>query len=128
MKTFQHITIPLHSKVIEILESWDFNIPLYSNGYSNMLLKEIGKLAEINEEVLFIKNTGNSKVEERYNKYELICTHTARRSFATNLYLSGKVQMHEIMKLTGHKKERSFMRYVKATRDIDMNIIESVLL
>ena len=36
--------------------------------------------------------------------------------------------MHEIMKLTGHKKERSFMRYVKATRDIDMNIIESVLL
>ena len=128
MKTFQHITIPLHSKVIEILESWDYNIPLYSNGYSNMLLKEIGKLAEINEEVLFIKNTGNSKVEERYNKYELICTHTARRSFATNLYLSGKVQMHEIMKLTGHKKERSFMRYVKATRDIDMNIIESVLL
>ena len=55
-------------------------------------------------------------------------THTARRSFATNLYLSGKVQMHEIMKLTGRKKERSFMRYVKATKDIDMNIIESVLL
>ena len=85
MKTFQHITIPLHSKVIEILESWDYNIPLYSNGYSNMLLKEIGKLAEIDEEVLFIKNTGSSKVEERYKKYELICTHTAQRSFATNL-------------------------------------------
>ena len=48
-----------------------------------MLLKEIGKLAEIDEEVLFIKNTGN--IEERYIKHELICTHTARRSFATNL-------------------------------------------
>ena len=55
MKTFQHITIPLHSKVIEILESWDYNIPLYSNGYSNMLLKEIGKLAEIDEEVFLLK-------------------------------------------------------------------------
>ena len=128
MKTFQHITIPLHSKVIEILESWAYDIPLYSNSYSNTLLKKLGEMAQIDEEVLFIKNTGNKKVEERFKKYELICTHTARRSFATNLYLSGKVQMHEIMKLTGHKKERSFMRYVKATRDIDMNIIESVLL
>ena len=86
----------------------------------NKYIKEVGKIAGINN--VFMED------EFAYKKFEKISNHTARRTFATNLYLSGKVQMHEIMKLTGHKKERSFMRYVKATRDIDMNIIESVLL
>jgi integrase len=42
----------------------------------------------------------------------LLSTHTARRSFATNLFLSGFPAI-SIMKITGHTTEKSFMKYIK---------------
>ena len=39
-------------------------------------------------------------------------TYTARRSFATNAYLAGLPPI-SIMKITGHKTESSFMKYIK---------------
>ena len=41
-----------------------------------------------------------------------ITFHTARRSFATNAYLAGLPPI-SIMKITGHKTESSFMKYIK---------------
>lgn len=41
-----------------------------------------------------------------------ISTHTARRSFATNMVLAG-VDISKIMKITGHKTEKEFRKYVK---------------
>jgi integrase len=47
--------------------------------------------------------------------YECISSHTARRSFATNLYLDGYPTI-EIQKITGHKTETSFMKYIRVTK------------
>lgn len=41
-----------------------------------------------------------------------ISTHTARRTFATNMVLAG-VDISKIMKITGHKTEKEFRKYVK---------------
>ena len=57
------------------------------------------------------------------NKYKLITTHTARRSFATNLYLAG-VQTHTIMAITGHSTEKAFLRYIKVTPDQHARILQ----
>ena len=43
-----------------------------------------------------------------------ITTHSARRSFATNQYLAGFPSI-SIMKLTGHRTEKAFMKYIKVT-------------
>ena len=43
-------------------------------------------------------------------------THTARRSGATNMYLAG-IPTIAIMKVTGHKTEREFMKYIKITEE-----------
>jgi integrase len=48
-----------------------------------------------------------------YPKYELVSSHTCRRSFATNLY--GKIDTLTIMKITGHLSERVFLDYIKIT-------------
>ena len=45
-------------------------------------------------------------------KYDLVTSHTARRSFATNAFLAD-VPVLAIMKITGHKTETSFMKYIK---------------
>lgn len=46
------------------------------------------------------------------SKASRVGTHTARRTFATNMVLSG-VDITKIMKITGHKTELEFRKYVK---------------
>jgi integrase len=45
-------------------------------------------------------------------KWADISSHTARRTFATNMVLAG-VDVSKIMKITGHKTEQEFRKYVK---------------
>ena len=46
--------------------------------------------------------------------FERISTHTARRSFVTNMKLKG-IQDSEIMKMTGHKDGKTLAKYDKET-------------
>lgn len=47
------------------------------------------------------------------HKYELIVSHTARRSALTNLYKTGKFNNREMMAISGHKSEKVFESYIK---------------
>ena len=47
-----------------------------------------------------------------FHKHELISSHTARRSFATNNYLDG-VPIPTIRAITGHKTDQAFYKYIK---------------
>ena len=62
-----------------------------------------------------------------YPKYELITSHTMRRSFATNHY--GKIPTPILMKLTGHSRESTLLEYVgkNANMDIYADILMDVL-
>jgi hypothetical protein len=55
---------------------------------------------------------GGRKVVYKRLKYEMIKTHTARRSFCTNAYLT-KMDTLDIMALSGHKTETDFLKYIK---------------
>ena len=73
-------------------------------------------LAEINDEVLIKEVIGGIAVSKKYKKYQLIRNHTGRRSFATNMYLMSASTIG-IMKITGHKTELNFLKYIKITRE-----------
>lgn len=47
------------------------------------------------------------------HKYELIVSHTARRSALTNLYKTGKFNNREMMAISGHQSEIVFEKYIK---------------
>ena len=64
-----------------------------------------------------------NRKEESFLKWELLSTHCARRSFATNLFKQGFPAI-SIMKITGHKSEKTFMRYIKVTEDEIANMLE----
>ena len=51
----------------------------------------------------------------RSERWELVSSHTARRGFATNSYLK-KIPVIDLMKLTGHQSQISFMRYIRITK------------
>lgn len=119
-KTDEWVSIPLLPAVKNIMEKYK-NRPnslpkSCTNQTMNRHIKEIGELAKINDSELKIRNKGKARIETLFNKYELICTHTARRSFATNMFKRG-IPARVIMKITGHRTEKAFSSYIKITQD-----------
>lgn len=108
-KTGDVVIIPLKPIAKAILKKYDNKLPrAISNQKMNLYLKELGQMASIDEMVSLYKG-GKQIVEKKYN---MISTHTARRSFATNAYLA-RVPSIAIMKITGHRSEKNFLRYIK---------------
>ena len=90
----------------------------------NAYLKEVAQLLpSLNES--FSKNytKAGMNITTKRNRYELITTHTARRSFATHLYKDG-VPSYTIMPITGHKTEKAFLSYIKVTPDEHAKLLQ----
>jgi integrase len=121
IKTDQPVIVPIHSLVRKVLERYEVNNKLelpksISNQKMNQYLKEIGEKVGIDEIVVITERKGFEAIKISYKKYELISTHTARRSFATNLYLRGFPSI-SIMKITGHASEKVFLKYIKISQE-----------
>jgi integrase len=128
-KTGKMMTVPLHPKVIEILEKKNGNFPrpLSEQKYNNYI-KIVCKEANLNEKVRGSKNVetfeGSKKYRKQsglYKKWELVSSHIGRRSFATNFY--GKIPTSYLIYVTGHSTEKMFLSYIgKSNKDLAMEI------
>lgn len=122
-KTNQLLQVPLAPQAYEILEKYQdmaYPLPVISNQKMNDYLKDLGKLAEINDPVEIVRYRGAKKMVNVYPKYELISAHTGRKTFAT-LSLEKGIPAETVMSITGHKSYASFQRYVKVTEDRKRN-------
>jgi len=112
-KTNQNVVIPIHPIVREIFVKYDYKLPrTISNQKFNDYLKDVAMIAGINDPITKEITKGGLRVERTTEKYNLVTSHTARRSFATNAFLAG-VPSISIMKITAHKTELAFMKYIK---------------
>ena len=115
-KTNVDVKVAAHEYVKEIFAKYNGNIPSgrciqYFNKYLKVIMKEIG----LNDPVTYSYTQGGQLKTVTRKKWELISSHTARRSAATNMYLTGRMKTFEIMKLTGHRSEQNFFRYIRLT-------------
>ncbi|WP_242083181.1 phage integrase SAM-like domain-containing protein [Aestuariivivens sediminis] len=129
-KTGENMTIPLHPKVLKILEERDgeFPRPISSQKY-NAYIKKVCKKAKIKRKV---KGSKLEKVEDgtkfpyrkqvgEYEKWELVTSHIGRRSFANNFY--GQIPTSFLIYVTGHKTEQMFLNYIgKSNKDIALEL------
>ncbi len=113
-KTKRTVAIPMHPIVEAILTKYDGIPPRMFDQKINQNIKEIAEIAGIIEPVETTSTIGGLEVIKRQLKYELVTTHTARRSFCTNAYLSG-MDSHDIMAISGHSTEKNFLKYIKVT-------------
>ncbi len=109
-KTGDRVTIPILPQVLRILEKYDYQFK--SNAKINVQLKEICKIAKIDQVIRQKSYVKGVLVDKAYKKYELVSSHAARRSFATNSYQKG-IPTATIVKITGHRTEKSFYKYIK---------------
>ncbi len=114
-KTRDPLQVPFNPFALEILDKYvedDRPIPVISAQKTNKYLKEIWKMAGIDEAFTRIRYKGSKRIEESGPKYEFVGTHTARRTFII-LSLEKGMRVETLMEITGHKDYRSLAPYVK---------------
>jgi integrase len=124
-KTDKNMTVPLHPKVLEILNKRNGNFPYkISDQKYNDFIKTVCELAEVNEPTKgskMIETKKGSKIYRKqtgtYKKHELVTSHIGRRSFATNFYTTIPTSL--LINITGHSTEVLFLSYLgKSNKDL----------
>lgn len=117
LKTSERVSIPLNPKILAILKKYEGIPPrTITNQKMNDYLKELCRLGGLTDAVEVSRTKGGKKETRYIEKCDMVTTHTARRSFATNAYLA-KVPTVSIMKITGHRSEAVFLRYIKISSE-----------
>lgn len=136
-KTKTEVTIPiLNDNLITICEKYGYNIPKANeqtlNRYIKIILKDLSKqLPSLKEKVptkLTMKQKETLKKEKKepetdlngnviVPRYRCVTSHTARRTGITNMYLSHKYTVLQMMHVSGHKTQKTFMDYIKLSSE-----------
>lgn len=105
------VDIPAHPRVLEILKKYGGTTPKISGQKFNSYIKIVCKEAGINDSMV-VRKSGKAV---RYEKWELISSHTARRTGLTNMYKAG-IPVYRCMMISGHKTEQVFLTYIRITQ------------
>lgn len=137
MKTADSLSIEINDIMGRILEKYravpdkrnNLVFPYYTNQAMNRDLKKLCKLAGINEEIRITSYKGNERIDEVKEKWELVGTHTGRKTFIVNA-LSRGIALSIVMKWTGHNDYKSMKPYIdivdsiKASEMSKMNFMD----
>ena len=113
------ITVPILPQARRILDKYTHEdgvveLPTISNSNFNLYLKELAKLAGFDTPITISKQKGSRRITSTHPKYELIGTHTARKTFITLSFEFG-MDPEVVRRITGHKSPKVFIKYLKIT-------------
>lgn len=112
-KTGHTVVIPvLDDNLLTIMNKWNGHLPKITISALNATIKVLCREAGINSKVTTFSSRGGKKLRSVQPKYELVSSHTARRSYITNLYMEGTLSTEQIRSISGHMSEESFRRYL----------------
>lgn len=136
IKTGDTVFIELNdvtTKIISRYKDVEFEggkaLPVISNQAMNRDLKKLCKLAGIDEEIMIVTFKGNERQEVVKKKWELVGTHTGRRTFIVNA-LSLGVPPSVVMKWTGHSDYNAMKPYIDIVDSIkasEMKKLDTIL-
>ena len=115
-KTGEGVVIPIHPVVQGIMEKYKGKFPpTISNQKFNLYIKEVCKDI-LTDYVDRTQTKGGVTRTVKCQKWEFIGSHTGRRTFCTIQYKAGFPAIG-LMKISGHKTESSFLRYIRVSSD-----------
>jgi integrase len=113
-KTGVPVTIPSQPRLKKLLEKYDYTLPKTYEQKVNEYIKKVVEKAKITDMEVIESLKGGKKITSSKQRNKLVKTHTARRTGATNMFLAG-IPPISIMRITGHRTEREFLKYIKIT-------------
>lgn len=141
VKTKAKVVIPiLDPKLETLLKKYSYNLPKLCDVVFNRYIKEIcHRLSKTTPSLAIMERTKLNKKEimreqearkegkELFHydeqgvpikpRWELVSSHTARRTAITNMFLTGNYTTGQMMYVSGHKKEKTFNNYIKLSLD-----------
>ena len=112
-KTKNIVDCPITLEIREIMARYNNQPPPYLYDTDiNENIKIVGRVLGFNEVIKTEITKGGKLVKRNKLKWEMIETHTGRRSFCTNKYKKGMPSLF-IMHISGHKSEREFLKYIR---------------
>lgn len=124
-KTKQPLTIPLTNYSRAILAKYEPQLkplPVISNQKMNEYVKQLCKKAGIVEPIEIVRFQGAKRIVNVYPKYDLVGSHTGRKTFAT-LSLEKGMSAEQVMAIGGWKDYKSFKRYVNVTSQLKKTVM-----
>lgn len=91
--------------------------PVYQNQPMNRGLKVIGKKAGLFEKIKMVSYNGNRRIEEIFEKWQLLTMHCARRTFVVNAMFLG-IPEDVIRSWTGHSDSDAMKPYKKVVDEL----------
>jgi integrase len=127
-KTKNQVIVPLNKVSLEILQKYNNQLPpAITNQKFNDYIKEIAQMVKaLHEPITRAITKGGKQFEETVPKWQLVSSHTARRSMATNAYERGTPAI-SLMQITGHRTEKSFLSYIKTSKKKHSDIVRKHL-
>ena len=116
MKTKKPLSIPISKNLLTILKRYNYKIPKTNSQRLNKNIKNACEELNIDDLIEVKSIKGGQTIIEHKEKWELVSAHTGRRTACTNMFLNGIKPIH-IMKLSGHSKESTFMKYIILDND-----------
>lgn len=107
------VDVILNRYIKEILKDLSVRVPSLAKQVPTKLTMKQKKQEE--EGRLVVERNGKGEV--MMPRYNCVTTHTARRSGITNMYLSHKYTILQMMHVSGHKTQKTFMDYIKLSSD-----------
>ena len=120
-KTETHSFIPLHPKLKALLDKYNWELGKISSQKFNQNIQKICKLAGFTEEIKNTSYIGSKKVVEIMQRWQMVASHTARRTFIT-IAAEKMMPDHIIMSITGIRDPKTLKKYKKVNKD---SIMES---
>lgn len=127
-KTKDIIEIPLNDYALDIINRYKLigkPLPAITNQKSNVYIKELCKLVGIDTPTKITRYKGAERIEVVKPKYELVSTHTARRTFVT-LSLEKGMRPEVVMSITGHNDYKTMKKYIKITSKVKNNEMKNI--
>jgi|GEM_PF-497305 integrase len=115
------VVVPLSNDAMAIIRKYPRTInrkailPPLSDTNANKYIKEVCKLAKIDEIVPLVKYSGKKRIEIVLPKYEHITMHTARKTFVT-LSIEKGLSPEHVMEITGHEDYDTMKKYMSISQ------------
>ncbi|WP_291069264.1 MULTISPECIES: phage integrase SAM-like domain-containing protein [unclassified Empedobacter] len=136
VKTKKEIVIPIFNPIRKILVKNRGKLPrkisdVKYNEYIKLICKEAGidEIVRGSKSIIIGKgkNKKKRKIVDDYPKWELVTSHTCRRSFLTNASQHAGVTLVDLLAISGHTNTTMLERYIKTSNHTRANNVKERL-
>jgi site-specific recombinase XerD len=111
LKNGRDFLLPLNNAALAILEKYDFDLPRYTNQEKNRIIKLCFKEVGLTTLVEEVSNSGSTRTVTVREKWELVTTHSARRSFGRR-WMDTNKDIEALSQYFGHSSSRTTRAYI----------------